>query len=55
MSMWENTVERGKPQITIWRTRISCWIPKATKAHTHTHTHTHTHKHTHTHTHTQVV
>jgi len=27
--MWENTVERGRSQM-IWRTRITCWIPKAT-------------------------
>jgi hypothetical protein len=31
--MWENTVERGRPQITIWRMRIACWIPKVTKTH----------------------
>jgi len=30
------------PQITTWRMRIACWIPKATNTHTHTHTHTHT-------------
>jgi hypothetical protein len=23
-------VERGRPQMTIWRMRIACWIPKAT-------------------------
>jgi hypothetical protein len=28
--MWKNTVERGMPQVTIWRMRIECWIPKAT-------------------------
>ena len=27
---WKNTVERGRPQITIWRMRIASWIPKAT-------------------------
>jgi len=26
----ENTVERGTPQMTVWRMRISCWIPYAT-------------------------
>jgi len=36
--MWENIVERGRPQMTIWRMRIACWIPKATHTHTHTHT-----------------
>ena len=28
--MWKNTVEPGRPQITIWRMHISCWIPKVT-------------------------
>jgi len=28
--MWKNIVERGRPQMTIWRMRIACWIPKAT-------------------------
>jgi hypothetical protein len=32
--MWESTVERNRPQMTIWRMRIACWIPKATDAHT---------------------
>ena len=27
--MWKNTVERGRPQVTTWRMRIACWIPKA--------------------------
>jgi hypothetical protein len=31
--MWKNTVERGRPQMTIWRMRITCWIPKATDTH----------------------
>jgi len=31
--MWENTVERGRPQMTIWRMRIACWITKATNTH----------------------
>ena len=33
--MWKNIVhvERGRPQITIWRMRIACWIPKATNTH----------------------
>jgi len=30
---WKNTVESGRPQMTIWRTRIECWIPKATNTH----------------------
>jgi len=28
--MWKNIVERGRTQMTIWRMRIACWIPKAT-------------------------
>ena len=31
--MWKNTVERCRPQMTIWRMRIACWIPKATNTH----------------------
>jgi hypothetical protein len=27
--MWEIIVERGRPQMTIWRMRIVCWVPKA--------------------------
>ena len=26
-------VESGKQQTKIWRMRIACWIPKATKTH----------------------
>jgi len=36
--MWKNIVEAVRPQMTIWRMRIACWIPKATNTHTHTHT-----------------
>jgi hypothetical protein len=32
--MWKNIVERGRPQMTIWRMRIACWITKSTNAHT---------------------
>ena len=31
--MWKNTVEPERPQITIWRMRIACCIPKATNTH----------------------
>ena len=31
--MWKNDVGRGRPQMTIWRMRIACWIPKATNTH----------------------
>jgi hypothetical protein len=34
--MWKNCVERGRPQMTIWRMRIACWITKATDTSTHT-------------------
>jgi hypothetical protein len=27
---WKNTVEPDRPQMTIWRMRIACWITKAT-------------------------
>jgi hypothetical protein len=26
---WKNIVEADRPQMTIWRTHIACWIPKA--------------------------
>jgi hypothetical protein len=32
--MWKNTVETDRPQMTIWRVCIACWIPKATNTHT---------------------
>jgi len=28
--MWKNIVEPGRPQMTVWRMRIACWISKAT-------------------------
>jgi len=28
--MWKNTVEPDRPQMTIWRKNIACWIPNAT-------------------------
>ena len=31
--MWENMVERGRPQITIWRMGIACWLSKAIDTH----------------------
>jgi hypothetical protein len=31
--MWKNVVERGRPQMTIWRTRVACWITKNTNTH----------------------
>jgi len=31
--MWENVIDRGRSQMTIWRMRIACWIPKATNTH----------------------
>ena len=32
--MWKNTVEPGRPSMTIRFTRIACWVPKATNTHT---------------------
>ena len=31
--MWKNIVEWGRPQVTVWRMCIACWIRKATNAH----------------------
>jgi len=31
--MWKNIVEPDRSQMTIWRMRIACWIPKATNTH----------------------
>jgi hypothetical protein len=31
--IWENTVERARSQMAIWRMRIACWIIKATSTH----------------------
>jgi hypothetical protein len=28
--MWKNIAKPGRPQMTTWRMRIACWIPKAT-------------------------
>ena len=33
--MWDNIVELGRSQMTIWCMRIACWIPKATNTHSH--------------------
>ena len=33
--MWKNVVESERPQMTIWRMRISRKVPKATHTHTH--------------------
>jgi hypothetical protein len=27
---WKNTGQPDRPQMTIWRKRIACWIPNAT-------------------------
>ena len=35
--LWDNVgkycIETDRPQMTIWRMRIACWIPKATNTH----------------------
>ena len=28
--MWQSIVELDRPQRTLWRQRVACWIPKAT-------------------------
>jgi len=28
--MWKNNANLGRPQMTVWRMRSACWIPKAT-------------------------
>jgi len=32
--MWKSSVQRGRPQMTIWRMHIACWIPKAANTYT---------------------
>ena len=31
--MWKNNVQLSRPQATIWRVCIACWIPKAINTH----------------------
>jgi len=31
--MWKNIVQLDRPQMTIWRIYIGCWIHKATNTH----------------------
>jgi len=31
--MWKDIVGSGRPKMTIWRTRVECWIPKAKNIH----------------------
>jgi hypothetical protein len=31
--VWENIVERGRPQVTKWRKHMAWWIPKTTSTH----------------------
>jgi len=31
--MWKNMVDTDRPQMTMWRMRVACSIPKATNAH----------------------
>jgi len=33
--MCKNIVHRGRPQMTIWRMHIACWLSKATNTRTH--------------------
>jgi hypothetical protein len=32
--MWKNVKELVRPQMTIWRMRIACCVPRATNTHT---------------------
>jgi hypothetical protein len=31
--IWQNIVEPGRPQVTMWQVRFACWIPEATNTH----------------------
>jgi len=31
--LWENIVQLSRPQMRLWRMRITCWTPKATDTH----------------------
>ena len=31
--MWKNILQPGRPQMIIWRMRITCWTPKGTDKH----------------------
>jgi len=31
--MWKNMVQPARPQMTIWRMRIACWMPEAANIH----------------------
>jgi hypothetical protein len=30
---WKRSIQPDRPQMTIWRMRITCWIPKAKNIH----------------------
>jgi hypothetical protein len=61
--MSKNTVDPGRPEMTIWR-RVACWLSKATRSQAHAHAPAPTSSHalahtralvTHIHTHTYVL
>ena len=31
--IWKDILEPGRPQMTIWRMRVTCWIRKAANTH----------------------
>jgi len=31
--MWKNSTEPSRPQMTMWRMRLACWVPKDTDVH----------------------
>jgi len=41
LKMWKNKIEPDRTQMTIWRMRIACFIPKTTNTHTNTICNTH--------------
>ena len=58
--LWDNVKKFGVARVatnavTTWRTRVACWISKATRMHTPTQTGTHTHARPHTHMATTVT
>ena len=50
----QNVVEPGRPQMTIWRMRVACWISNARRARTHARALAHPPTHTETRTHARL-
>ena len=45
--MWKNVVKPERPQVTIWRMSVACWIRLYARKHTPAPVHPHPHKNTH--------